>query len=162
MVVEKPLLSDLKFCIELYYNLNDHFFITVDKNESLKNLIELFYKRNFIRIIKKDSKIIAWILAIKNKQMHSKEILLQQVYYASSEKGFLAYKCVVLLHNEMLEEAKKLKVDLALSQGSHLDENNTFSRILEKNGWDRRGHTAIYRLPRQDSRFEHHATFFSR
>lgn len=162
MVVEKPLLSDLKNCIEIYYSLNDHSYINVDKDESLQNLKQFYYKRDFIRIVKRENKIIAWILAIKNKQLHSKEFHLQQLYYACSEKGFTAYRCVILLHEAMIEEAKRIKVNLLLSQGSHLDENNTFTKILERNGWDRRGHTALYRLPRQDGKLGQGATFLSR
>jgi hypothetical protein len=162
MKVERALLSDLKECIDLYYNINDHSFAFVDKNESLKNLYQLYLKKEFIRVIKKDNKIIAWILCIKNKPLHSANNHLQQIYYACSEKGFLAYKCVVVLHNAMIEEAKRIRINELISQGSHLDDNNVFAKILERNGWSRRGYLASYRLPQQDSRLPRHATFLSR
>jgi hypothetical protein len=46
----------------------------------------------------------------------------------------------------MIEEAKRLDIHLAMSTGSHLDENNTFTKILERYGWERRGHVAIKKL----------------
>ena len=162
MKVERALLSDLKECIDLYYSINDHSFTFVDKNESLKNLYQFYLKKEFIRVIKKNNKIIAWILCIKNKPLHSTKNHLQQIYYASSEKGFSAYKCVITLHNAMIDEAKRIGVNELLSQGSHLDDNNVFAKILEKNGWSRRGYLASYKLPQEDSRLPHHDTFLSR
>ena len=50
------------------------------------------------------------------------------------------------LHQELIEEAKRLDIKLVMSTGSHFDEDNTFTKILERYGWERRGYIAIKKL----------------
>jgi hypothetical protein len=122
-----------------------------------------------MKILKKNDNIIAFIVAVIDKPLHNNEVGLVQIYYACSEKGFTAYKCAVQLHEELIKEGIKQKLDFVLSQGSHMDPEFIFTRILENNGWERRGHVAMRRLPRQGSRFprqgsrlDHLDTFLSK
>lgn len=146
-------------CVNLYYNLNDHSFIEIDKKECIKNLTKIILDKEFVRILKHNDKIIAWLWARKVQALHSIIPMFQQMYYACSEKGFLAYKSVVLLHEAMIEEAKRQRISFAISQGSHMDPDNTYVRILERNGWERRGHVAIYRIAQDPIQ---RSTFLSR
>lgn len=148
--------------VDLYHKISDKLFISISKEESIKNFKKLVSYKKFLKCIKKNNVIIAWIYADIMKPLHMSENVFYQFYYASSETGISAYKCVVMLHNEMIKEASKRKIRYSISQGSFMDEHNTFSRILEKNGWDRRGHTAIFELPQQDARLVRPATFLSR
>lgn len=139
--------DDIRACIDLYCDLNDPGFLTVCKDNCYKHLSQFARQGKFIRLkLDNDDKIIAWIFAAKVQSYHSASPMFQQLYYASSNKGIKAYRDVIDLHEEMIQEAKRLNIPMVISQGSHMDENNTFSRILEKNGWDRRGHTALKRL----------------
>jgi hypothetical protein len=127
--------------------LNDFSFLNVDYNNAFKHLLHFTKSGKFVMMkVDNDDNIVAWILALKTQSYHSAEPMLQQVYYASSRKGVKAYRDVVDLHEAMIEEAQRVGLPMVISQGSHLDEDNTFSRILEKNGWERRGHTALKRL----------------
>ena len=140
-------LSDIEECVNLYYNLNDHSFITVSKEESIRRLSQKVRQQKFVRLLIDDkNKIVAWIYCDVVKPDHSTEPQFQQMYYASNLKGIQAYKAVIKLHEAMIEESKRLKVNLLVSYGSHMDEDYTFSRILEKNGWSRRGYVAVYKL----------------
>jgi hypothetical protein len=154
--------EDLQYCVNLYYNLNDHEFLDVDPNICYTSLYKLYKQNNFIRVIRKDDKIIAWLLAIKTQALHMSYPQLQQLYYACDQKGFIAYKCVVLLHEALVEEAKLSNIRFCISQGSHMDPENIFAKILEKQGWDRRGHTAALRLPHSGPQRPLPATFFTR
>lgn len=154
--------QDLIDCVELYYNLNDHLFIDVDKNICYSNISKLYKQDNFIRVIEKENKIIAWMLATKVQPLHTLYPMLQQLYYACNQTGFIAYKCVIMLHEALVEEAKRLNLRMCISQGSHMDPENVFVRILEKQGWERRGHTAILKLPHVGPERTLPATVFSR
>jgi tRNA 2-selenouridine synthase SelU len=56
--------------------------------------------------------------------------------------GIKAVKAVVTLHHSLEREAKRLGIKRLISMSNHLDERNTFVRILEKEGWDRRHYLA--------------------
>lgn len=140
-------LSDIEECVNLYYNLNDHSFIAVSKEESIRRLSQKVRQQKFVRTLLDDNdKIVAWIYCDIAKPDHSTEPQFQQMYYASNLIGIQAYKAVIKLHEAMIEESKRLKVNLLVSYGSHMDESYTFTRILEKNGWSRRGYVAVYKL----------------
>jgi hypothetical protein len=146
-IVKPRSTDDIMACVDLYFNLNDPSFLTPCKSNCYKNLLQFAKQNKFIRLkLDDNNKIVAWIFAAKVQSYHSDSPMFQQMYYASSNKGVKAYRDVVDLHNAMIVEAEQLKLSLVISQGSHMDENNTFSRILEKNGWERRGHTALKRL----------------
>ncbi len=131
----------------MYYALNDHSFIKVSKDRSIKFLLQFCKQNKFVRILlNSKDEIEAWIYADIGQPYHCDDKVMQQMYYASNQTGVRAYRNVVDLHNALLEEAKLRNISLVMSQGSHLDEQNVFTRILEKNGWDRRGHIALKRL----------------
>jgi hypothetical protein len=94
----------------------------------------------------KDNKILGWIYANIGVNPHIRDKIFQQYYFTSTQSGIMAARIVKFLHEEMIEEAKRLDIHLAMSTGSHLDENNTFTKILERYGWERRGHVAIKKL----------------
>lgn len=154
--------EEVRFCTDMYCDLNDDSFIDVNRNESYYNLLKLVKNNAFARVIVRDDKILAWILAQKMQPLHMDYPIFQQMYYASKESGVLAYKCVIKLHEAMIEEAKRLKIGAVLSQGSHMDSDYTFTRILEKSGWSRRGYVAILKLPQEGARLGLPDTFLSR
>jgi hypothetical protein len=139
-------LSEVRECIELYYNLGDYNFVNVNKEFWASKLSEAVLKHKFVRVIKQNNKIIAWIWAEKVQLAHSSEPIFQQLYYASNTTGFTSFRCVKLLHESLLDEARRVKVSSALSMGSHEDEDFTFTKMLERLGWERRGYIAIYKL----------------
>lgn len=138
--------EEVEYCVQMYYDLNDHDFIDVDFDTSFKTLFQLVRRKRFIRVLKDDNKIIAWIYAEKVQLSHMAYPVLQQMYYASNQQGIKAVRCVKLLHQELIEHAIELNLDTVISPGSHMDPNFVFAKILEKDGWDRRGFIAIKRL----------------
>lgn len=140
-------MEDIIQCVEIYYNLNDHSFIKVSKERATKILLQFCKQNKFVRILlNQNNEIEAWLYADIVQAYHSDERMFQQIYYASNQKGVRAYRNVIDLHNSMIDEARARNIKLLISQGSHMDELNVFSRILEKDGWQRRGHTALKRL----------------
>jgi len=65
------------------------------------------------------------------------------MYYACDQTGISAYRSIVLLHDEMQKCSLKLPVKYCVSAGSPLDDNNVFAKVLEKNGWSRKGYMAV-------------------
>jgi hypothetical protein len=138
--------SELIFCVDMYASLNDNSFISVDKNFCIENIIKHWKSLNYIRLLKKNNQIVAWLLAVEAVSKHSRQRYLLQEYYCSNLKGIASYKAVVLLHRDLIEYAKTNRFSFVASSGSHLDETFVFSRILEKDGWSRRGYAAKYNL----------------
>lgn len=139
--------QDVKDCVELYAGLNDHSFLEINIDSAYRHLFQIVRKKKFVKAIRENDQIIAWIYADKVSLPHNVSPFLQQMYYASNQSGIKAARCVVTLHNVLLEEAKAKNYNLVMSPGSHLDPNFVFTRILEKNGWERRGYIALKKLP---------------
>jgi hypothetical protein len=139
--------QEAKFCVEMYVKMNDESFIPADKDKAIKSFYEMVKAGAFLRILDdEDDEIVAWVLAQKVEHPHINGKLLQQVFYASNLKGLKAAKAVIALHRSLIEEAERLQIRRVLTLGSYLDENNTFVRILEKDGWKRRHYAAVYDL----------------
>jgi hypothetical protein len=134
--------SEIEYCVRMYMDLNDEQFMPASFETSYRTLFSKCRQGHFIRCIKDNSKIIAWIYADQVQLMHTNYRNFQQIYYCSDQTGVKAYRSVVMLHNEMWLYSENLSTRYCVSIGSHNDEYNTFSRILEKNGWHRRGYAA--------------------
>jgi hypothetical protein len=155
--------EDVRTCIDMYYEIADHSFVNIDKEFAYTNLLAFVREKRFVRILLDDSgSIIAWIYAQPTQPPHSPEVMLQQMYYASNKEGVMAVRCIKILHDAMVEEAKRLGISLVVSQGSHQDTSFVFTRILEKHGWSRMGYAAQLRIPRLGPERPLLATFFTR
>lgn len=138
--------EDIQYCVDMYLAQNDETFIEADKDLAYHNLMLLVRRNKFVRMAIKNNEIIGWIYAGVGVNPHIKDQIFQQYYFTSNQSGIMAARVVKFLHEEMVEEAVRLGIKLAMSTGSHLDENNTFTKILERYGWERRGHVAIKKL----------------
>jgi hypothetical protein len=139
-------LEEIHFCVDMYLKLNDETFIPADKELAYSNLSNLVRRNKFVRMAVKNDSIIGWIYATVGCNMHTKEKILQQSYFCSNQSGITAARVIKFLHEELIEEAKRLDIKIVMSTGSHFDEDNTFTKILERYGWERRGYIAIKKL----------------
>lgn len=134
----------------MYLSLADEAFMRTDRHSSLVNLEKKVLDKKFVRVLRADQKIVAWIYGDLVKLDHQEGSNFQQLYYCSDLKGFSAARAVIALHREMFEYASLNSNSMyCVSPGSHLDEKNAFARILERDGWNRRGHIAVRELPRK-------------
>jgi hypothetical protein len=143
VVISHRTAADIHTCFELYASLNDYTFMDVEIEKAIHSLMQKAKSGKFVRMRVIDNKIVAWICAELVSLPHSNERIMQQTYYASNQSGTAAYRSVLALHAAMEEEAVRKGCTLIASPGSHLDERFTFAKILEKNGWSRRGYLAI-------------------
>jgi len=141
---------DLLDCVDLYISMNDPEFLPdVDADLAASRIMQRLRSGAFIRLLKEDGEVFAFIIGCDAHQDFASEPQLHQLYYASKyTTGTKAVKAVVLLHNELEVYARSRNLSTVVSPGSHMDETNVFSRILEKQGWTRRGHIALKNLRR--------------
>ncbi|MDB4575356.1 hypothetical protein N9112_00170 [bacterium] len=138
--------QDLRMCAEMYAAISDPTFLPFDVEKGIKKLAEM-RRQGFVRMLVDDSGTpLAWIVAVKATPHHLHYPVMQQLYYCSDSHGALAYRCVRLLHESLVTEGIRVGAEYAMSTGSHMDEGNVFARILEKSGWQRKGHTAVLKL----------------
>ena len=101
-------------------------------------------------VAKKDDEIVGFLFADKREHIHMPFSVYQQIYCCTWAKGTVAARTVKLLHEKLLEEAERQRCPMAWSTGSHLDEDYTFVRMLEKFGWERRGYLAARKTSHWD------------
>jgi hypothetical protein len=139
-------LKELEECVDMYLKLSDQEFLPASRKASIKSLKEvLSTPKAFVRVLEKEGKLVAWIYAEVIQLQHTTFKVLQQIYYSSCLEGVSAARAVKLLHQALIEEAERRRVIMVTSPGSHLDENFTFAKILEKSGWERRGYMSVYK-----------------
>lgn len=136
-------IQDVEQCVDLYLSLSDDTWMTADRATSIRSLMDKVKRKKFVRVLREDSKIIAWIYADLVKLPHTDYVNFQQIYYASAETGVRAFRCVKLLHEAMTEFGETSEAKYYVSPGSPLDDNNVFAKILEKCGWIRKGYMAF-------------------
>jgi len=127
--------------------MNDHDFMPVHADYAYQHFWAHVKSGKYNQLYLEDNVIKGGILCNLSRNMHCNATFLKQDYFFTSEKGVKAFKIVKVLHEKMIEEAIRCNCPMAISTGSHLDEDYTFTRILEKLGWQRRGYVAIKHLP---------------
>jgi hypothetical protein len=138
--------EEMDKCVDMYIDIYENEIIPLDRDKSLLSMRRHVAARQFFRVVEDDGEVIAWIAGAVLEREFIAEKYMQQIYYCSNQKGMKSYRCVVLLHQALVEEAKALGIKYVLSTGSHADTENVFVRILGKNGWNVRGYLAIFHL----------------
>jgi len=132
-------------CANIYINLNlNNNFVNIDKEYAISCLIKHWRSLNYIKLIVDENEIVGYLLANNGYNKHNKDKFLIQEYYCSNLKGFKSARAVKLSHEDLINYAKQNKFNYVVSQGSYMDENHIFTKLLEKFGWERRGYLAKY------------------
>ena len=137
--------QELRQCVDMYFSWPINY--PMDYSTCLKNIEYYWLRKKFLRIIRKDREVLAWILCDLARPLHSNILFLSQQYYCSNLQGYNASKALILLHNEMLEEASRKNIPYCLSNCRFDDNTFRLSRILEKTGWSRMGYQAVAHVP---------------
>ena len=138
--------NDVEYCVDMYRTLSDEAFMPTSREVAISNLWKLVRMKRFVRCLRRDDRIIAWLYAERVQLMHTDYPIFQQMYYASDQTGLRAVRCVTTLHDAMRDYAAAQGYPMVTSPGSHLDPDYTFARILEKHGWLRRGYAAALHI----------------
>jgi hypothetical protein len=138
-------IQDVRDCVDLYMAVNDDEFMLAERDVALRNIELVARRQKFFRVIRDNDKIIACLIADIAGNCHTSLRILNQQYFACNQTGTKAYKCIQLLHQELIEYAEENKYPLVSSSGSHFDPGNVFARILEKQGWMRKHFLCIWR-----------------
>jgi hypothetical protein len=131
------------------YALNDHQFLQADISYAVESWNRHWRSGGYFKIAVDDSSsILGFLIATETKAMHSPDRFMRQEYFCTSPtlKGFKSVRVVKLLHEDLIDYAKRQRCKFVASSSSHLDEDFVFTKILEKFGWERRGYVAKYYL----------------
>jgi hypothetical protein len=139
--------AEVEECVGMYLELNDESFLESSFEFACMNLYKSIRLGKFARCARDESgALVAWLLADVGVMPHADYEVLQQKYYCSNVVGTKAVRAVRLLHDDMVSYARSKGVNVLISQGSPYDDSNTFTRILEKSGWERKNFLAIKKL----------------
>lgn len=150
MLRVEPILTneDVIACCDMYIALNDPSFLDLDRDTCIRNMWSRVRLRHFLRCLRDDGGIKAWIYGAPIRHDHANYNVFQQMYYASNQTGVSAARCVRILHEALYDEACKGDYRYVISPGSFYDDTNTFARLLERYGWTRRGYLAVREVVR--------------
>ena len=130
----------------MYLKLNDQNFLPASREVSTQNLIVKVRRGKYVRVVRKDKRIVAWIYADLVQLEHTDYACFQQLYYASDAAGFSAARYLRILHSDMVRQARATNAEYCISIASHMDTECVLTRLLERDGWVRKGHVAIFPL----------------
>jgi len=138
--------DDVEKCADLYIgSYGEH--PLIDRETSIKSLYQGVRQQDFVKIIRLDGDIAAWLWGALGKMPHFKESVFQQKYYASCLTGIKACRALSLLHREMVDFAiLKTRANFCLSNGSPFDTSCVLARVLSKDGWTQMGNSAYLDL----------------
>ena len=139
-------LADIEECVSMYLKLNDQNFLPASSEVSTQNLIVKVRRGKYVRVIRKGNRIVAWIYADLIQLEHTDYTCFQQLYYASDAVGFSAARYLRMLHSDMVSQARATNAEYCISIASHMDTECVLTRLLEKDGWVRKGHVAVFPL----------------
>lgn len=144
MIIRNPIsIEELHLCAEIYIAQNDNEFLYIEPSVCKFNIVNQWKMNRYIRVIEHDGKVVGFIAASPNTSKHSTLKQFVQEYYVTNLKGFASARAVIAAHRDMVDYAIKHRYHLVISQGSHMDPEFVFTRILERNGWKRKGHVAL-------------------
>ena len=146
MLITRPQSDELAFCVDMYLQMNDESFIPADRKKSLHAMERVHKQMKYLRVAKSEEGIIGWMLAEPAPLDHCSLRIMQQRYFSTNQKGIKAARVVLEMHRDLVNYSKFYKFDMVTSPGSHLDEEYKFARILERDGWSRRGFMAMFDL----------------
>jgi hypothetical protein len=95
--------------------------------------------------IRKSGSIVGGLLAAMSEHELSMHRVVHQRFYFCSESGLNAVRAIQLAHTVLINEMRSRNASYIFSQGNFFDLKCVFARTLEKIGWIRNGHLAIYR-----------------
>ena len=143
MILTKPLNKDeIVKCVDMYI-VHDTWLRSCRKT-AINTLYTAWHTNKYVRIVKDKDEIIAFLYAEIVKSGHYDFYILQQNYFCSIG-GIKGIKAMLMLHDDLVQHAEELNIKLVISPGSHFDEENKFTKALEKHGWERRGFLAAYK-----------------
>jgi hypothetical protein len=146
MYMRKPeSIVELRKCVDMYLAQNDETFLPTDKRASYVNIEKHWRTGQFIRVMEDEDEIVGWLVCDVSVSKFAHYRTINQQFYTSIFKGISAAKAVLCAHGEMIKFAEENRIPYCITQGSHMDPTRVMVRILEKRGWQSRGHIAVWR-----------------
>ena len=138
--------EEIILACNIYMAQNDFTFLRIDSATCLQSMMLHWKQLKYIKIIEKDKKIVGFIMASLVTSRHCAAKHVVQDYYCTNLSGISSALAVKHSHRDLLEYAKKMRAAFVISQSSHMDAECIFTKLLEKDGWQRRNYVAIKHL----------------
>ena len=137
--VESPSsFEDFQRCAQMYYDYASDF---VPKSAAVFcKWLQCLRPAGGVSVCRYKGEIIAFIAYGKRQLEFHNTFVVQQLFFCSDTGPIMAVRATRLLHAEMVTWGRRNRCSLALSAGSHEAESDVFLRILEKDGWQRKGY----------------------
>jgi hypothetical protein len=141
--------ADLKVCLEMYKDINDESFIHVDDAFALKRIREftkLSCTQGGFYLSVEGHTIVGWMAYHVTSSQYGGERQVVQHVCGVAPKGLHGIRVQLELHEELIRRAYLVNAASVVSSGNPYDTSFVFARVLERQGWKRRGFMAIYEL----------------
>lgn len=109
-------------------------------------IIDSIRRKDPVAFIYKNNEVVGGVIATISEFMLFEGPLIVQSIYTSKLKGYEAVLAVKLAHRFLVEYGRRKGLYAAMSTCGAQDVDCHLTRILEKDGWQRQGHTAIFYL----------------
>jgi len=134
--------SQIIQCVEMYAKRIPE----IDIEYSIKVFVQAIRQKHFVKICIENQNVIAWISATEGLLAYRNERVLKAEHYCSNEIGFKAARLVLDMHSTLIDEAERLDIKYIYAMCSPADEKFILTKILEKDGWQRQGYQAIWKI----------------
>ena len=137
--------TEVQACVDMYIVQNDESFLFSDRRYAITNLLLARRQGAYFKVAVDGDEIEGWMMAQVGSNYHFPYRIYEQKYFMSRAKGFRAARVVKILHEDLIAEAMAKNVPVIMSPGSHMDRADLFVTMLERMGWDRREHIAVFK-----------------
>lgn len=139
--------KELKYCVKFACERYDSLLFPPDENYFFNSMKQFIKDGGIVKVIIVNDEIVSWGgIHISAPYLHTPEKEVSQMYYQTKLSGVLAVRSLRLYHESMVEHAKLHGIHKCTSS-SIMGTQDTFYRILEKDGWVRSGCVMVHTQP---------------
>lgn len=119
--------------------------VPVDESKAWSAMKNKWYRKEYIKCIVINNKIVGWFCAGKASYSYSNTKTFNLEMLQHNQSDFVGVKIIKAVHNELIRYATLTKQNIIISN-SMLPTSSTFNRILSKAGWQQSGCQMIYKI----------------
>ena len=143
MIIRKATMAETVKCFEKYAERDD--WLPVTTRPAREFARKVLQANVFLQVAVDNGEVVAFLYAEPEEILHMPFPVYKQKYFCSWCPGLKAARAVKELHSALIKFAEARGYALVMSTGSHFDPEYRFTRLLERQGWERRGYLAVWK-----------------